>query len=83
MIPCNDIGLDDFKRPSNEDIVAYKEILHREKYSHSVRLTRGEEDASACGMLATSRKPKTELDMQISDIREELPSTEDEYNSDM
>ncbi|KAJ1434329.1 hypothetical protein B484DRAFT_326186 [Ochromonadaceae sp. CCMP2298] len=59
LIPYNDIGMEDLTRPTDEEITAYKDVLYRAGFQHSVRLTRGQEDASACGMLATSRRPQT------------------------
>jgi len=59
LIPYNNIGVDELQRPDDHEIEIYKNVLQRDGFVHSVRLTRGEEDASACGMLATSRKPRT------------------------
>lgn len=59
LIPYNDIGFPGISRPTDAEIVAFKEVLWRSGLNHSVRLTRGENEASACGMLATKRKPSS------------------------
>lgn len=59
LIPYNDINVHGFKRPSRERVNAFQRILV-DRYSifTSVRVTRGDEEYSACGMLATKRGKK-------------------------
>jgi 23S rRNA (adenine2503-C2)-methyltransferase len=59
LIPYNDIGMASLQRPTDTEIVAFKQVLWEAGVNHSVRLTRGEGEAAACGMLATkSRKAR-------------------------
>jgi 23S rRNA (adenine2503-C2)-methyltransferase len=51
----NDINIPGFERPSRDRINAFQEVLRDQGYFCSVRVTRGDEEASACGMLATKR----------------------------
>lgn len=55
LIPYNDIQVYGFKRPSKETVNAFQKKLREEGFFCSVRLTRGDEESSACGMLATKR----------------------------
>ena len=55
LIPYNDIGISAFKRPSNDRICNFQKVLREEGYFCSVRVTRGDEESSACGMLSTKR----------------------------
>jgi len=55
LIPYNDINIQGFRRPSKERVNAFQDVLREEGFFCSVRVTRGDEEASACGMLATKR----------------------------
>ena len=55
LIPYNDINVHGFKRPSTNAINNFQNLLRGEGYFCSVRLTRGDEESAACGMLATKR----------------------------
>lgn len=55
LIPYNDIHIPEFKRPSRERINDFQRILRTEGYFCSVRVTRGDDESAACGMLATKR----------------------------
>jgi 23S rRNA (adenine2503-C2)-methyltransferase len=59
LIPYNDIQVmkEVFRRPSREQVNTFQRILRERGLFCSVRLTRGDEENSACGMLATNRKP--------------------------
>jgi 23S rRNA (adenine2503-C2)-methyltransferase len=54
LIPYNDIHTHGFMRPSHERICAFQHVLRQDGYFCSVRITRGDEENAACGMLATS-----------------------------
>lgn len=58
LIPYNDNDLHGFKRPSNDSIHAFQEVLRKRGLFCTVRITRGDEESSACGMLATKRPSK-------------------------
>jgi 23S rRNA (adenine2503-C2)-methyltransferase len=55
LIPYNDISVPEFRRPSREKINEYQSYLRDNGIFCSVRVTRGDEESSACGMLATER----------------------------
>lgn len=57
LIPYNDIGTGGFRRPSSQAVNAFQAVLREEGYFVSVRVTRGDEEASACGMLSTKKRP--------------------------
>ena len=56
LIPYNDVSVPEFRRPSDERVRAYQETLLRRGVFCSVRVTRGDDEFAACGMLATKRK---------------------------
>jgi 23S rRNA (adenine2503-C2)-methyltransferase len=58
LIPYNDISVDGFTRPSKDKINAFQQYLRSQGFFCSVRVTRGDDDNSACGMLHTKRKEK-------------------------
>eukprot|EP01038_Epipyxis_sp_PR26KG_P013807 gene13807-18519_t len=56
LIPYNDINVHSFQRPSTDKVNYFQQILREEGFFCSVRVTRGDEENSACGMLATKRE---------------------------
>lgn len=58
LIPYNDIDTHGFKRPSRERVNEFQHYLRDRGFFCSVRVTRGDEEYSACGMLATKRPNK-------------------------
>lgn len=58
LIPYNDNKLHGFKRPNRERVLAFQRVLREKGFFCSVRVTRGDEESAACGMLATERKKK-------------------------
>ena len=60
----------DFRKPSKERIKIFQERMRIEGYFCTVRVTRGEDESSACGMLATKRIKKernNEMEILLSD----------------
>jgi 23S rRNA (adenine2503-C2)-methyltransferase len=53
LIPYNDIHIPEFKRPSDDKVRAFQGRLRAAGYFCMVRLTRGDSESAACGMLAT------------------------------
>ena len=49
----------EFRKPSKERIRAFQDVMREAGYFCTVRVTRGEDESSACGMLATKRMKKT------------------------
>lgn len=58
LIPYNDVKLRNFVRPTQERVNLFQEMVKQQGLFCSVRVTRGEEEFAACGMLATSKRPK-------------------------
>lgn len=58
LIPYNDISVPDFKKPSKEKVNSFQRVVREAGYFCTVRVTRGEDESSACGMLATKRIKK-------------------------
>jgi len=58
LIPYNDISVPGFARPSRDRVNAFQKVLREHSLFCSVRVTRGDEESSACGMLATSERVK-------------------------
>jgi 23S rRNA (adenine2503-C2)-methyltransferase len=56
LIPCNDIGVPEYRKPSPERVRAFQERLWSHGVYAHVRQTRGDDESAACGQLATSRK---------------------------
>ena len=56
LIPYNDINAHGFKRPSMDKVNAFQAVLRDNGFFCSVRVTRGDEESSACGMLVTEKK---------------------------
>lgn len=57
LIPYNDIHTHNFRRPSRERINEFQHILIQRGFFCSVRVTRGDDESAACGMLATKKRP--------------------------
>ena len=55
LIPYNDNELNNFKTPSKEKVNNFQNILKNYGLFCAVRMTRGDKESSACGMLATKR----------------------------
>jgi 23S rRNA (adenine2503-C2)-methyltransferase len=56
LIPYNDIHIPGFQRPSRDKVNRFQQVIRKYNIFCSVRITRGEEESAACGMLATSAK---------------------------
>ncbi|MGV6806712.1 MAG: 23S rRNA (adenine(2503)-C(2))-methyltransferase RlmN [bacterium] len=59
LIPFNPFNLSDYKRVSNNSLNRFREILSNHGYTVTVRTTRGDDIAAACGQLAGSVNDKT------------------------
>lgn len=65
LIPYNDNHLDPMlRRPQRDRVNAFQEILRQRGFFCSVRVTRGDEESAACGMLATKKRPAKRTSMQ-------------------
>lgn len=59
LIPFNPFPGTDFKRVTNTALNRFRDILHRDGYTVTVRTTRGDDIAAACGQLAGQVNDKT------------------------
>ena len=59
LIPFNPIDQSDYKRVSNNSLHRFRDILHRAGYTVTVRTTRGDDIAAACGQLAGTVNDRT------------------------
>lgn len=56
LIPFNDIGHGEYKKPDSAAVAAFqKRLQHHGLYAH-IRATRGDDKTAACGQLATNKK---------------------------
>lgn len=61
LIPYNDISVPHFKKPSKEKVNSFQRVIREAGFFCTVRVTRGEDESSACGMLATKRLKKDKI----------------------
>jgi 23S rRNA (adenine2503-C2)-methyltransferase len=59
LIPFNPFPGSEFKRVTNTALNRFRDILHGEGYTVTVRTTRGDDIAAACGQLAGQVNDKT------------------------
>ena len=55
LIPFNDIGHPTYKKPSNESVKSFQNILWEHGIVTHVRTTRGDDESAACGQLITNK----------------------------
>lgn len=60
LIPVNDIGYDQYRRPKDENIMKYQKVLVDRGVKTFVRTTRGDDEGAACGQLVTKKKRSME-----------------------
>jgi 23S rRNA (adenine2503-C2)-methyltransferase len=56
LIPFNDIGYDQYQRAKPESVAAFQKVLIDSGIQTYIRTTRGDEEHSACGQLATKKR---------------------------
>jgi 23S rRNA (adenine2503-C2)-methyltransferase len=61
LIPYNDIHIRDFTRPSRESVNTFQSILRKKGLFCTVRVTRGDSESAACGMLATQSTKRNQV----------------------
>lgn len=59
LIPFNPFPGSDYKKVSNTSLTRFRDILHRDGYTVTVRTTRGDDIAAACGQLAGDVNDRT------------------------
>jgi 23S rRNA (adenine2503-C2)-methyltransferase len=59
LIPYNDIGLPNYRKPSADRVEAFQRQLRSMGVCAHVRTTRGDDESAACGQLATKRRRAT------------------------
>jgi 23S rRNA (adenine2503-C2)-methyltransferase len=55
LIPYNDINVEGFAKPSKEKVNSFQRVIRENGLFCSVRVTRGDAESSACGMLVTKK----------------------------
>lgn len=65
LIPYNDISVPGFHRPDQERIWQFQKYLREKGFFVSVRVTRGDDESSACGMLVTKKYKKNQSIVQL------------------
>merc|ERR1712196_325845 len=56
LIPYNDINVDGLSRPSNKRVHDFQQVMRENGFFVAVRMTRGDDENAACGMLHTARQ---------------------------
>lgn len=56
LIPFNDIGYEKLNRARSENVLAFQKLLVEKDIQTYIRTTRGDEEHSACGQLATKKR---------------------------
>jgi 23S rRNA (adenine2503-C2)-methyltransferase len=51
LIPYNENPYSEFKRPADETVLAFQEILKKHNYTATIRKSRGQDISAACGQL--------------------------------
>lgn len=64
LIPFNPFSGVDYRRVSNNALNTFKDILYRAGYTVTVRTTRGDDIAAACGQLAGAVNDKTKRSLR-------------------
>ena len=62
LIPFNDIGYEQYRRPSDVNLAAFQKVLVDKGVKTYVRTTRGDDESAACGQLATKKRKKQQED---------------------
>ena len=58
LIPFNDIGYEQYRRASDENVAAFQKVLVDSGVKAYIRTTRGDDESAACGQLATKKRKK-------------------------
>ncbi|MEZ5528568.1 MAG: 23S rRNA (adenine(2503)-C(2))-methyltransferase RlmN [Porticoccaceae bacterium] len=73
LIPFNPFAQSDYKRVTNTALNRFRDILYKEGYTVTVRTTRGDDIAAACGQLAGTVNDKTRRSERYRNQVEETP----------
>lgn len=68
LIPFNPFPGSKYQRPSNNAMHRFRDILHKAGYTATLRATRGEDIAAACGQLAGEVNDRTRRAKRYGDI---------------
>jgi 23S rRNA (adenine2503-C2)-methyltransferase len=75
LIPFNPFAGSSYRRVTNTALNRFRDILHQEGYTVTVRTTRGDDIAAACGQLAgtvndrTRRSQRYQQEQQVAPVR--------------
>ena len=73
LIPFNPFDQSDYRRVTNTALNRFRDILHKAGYTVTVRTTRGDDIAAACGQLAGTVNDKTRRSERYQRQAEETP----------
>ena len=73
LIPFNPFDQSDYKRVTNTALNRFRDILHRAGHTVTIRSTRGDDIAAACGQLAGKVNDKTRRSERYQRQNEEQP----------
>ncbi|WP_438951336.1 23S rRNA (adenine(2503)-C(2))-methyltransferase RlmN [Porticoccus sp.] len=73
LIPFNPFANSTYRRVTNTALNRFRDILHHEGYTVTVRTTRGDDIAAACGQLAGTVNDRTRRSQRYQEERETLP----------
>ena len=73
LIPFNPFDQSDYKRVTNTALNRFRDILHNAGHTVTVRTTRGDDIAAACGQLAGSVNDKTRRSERYERQNQERP----------
>ena len=72
LIPFNPFPGSDYKRVSNNSLNRFRDILYQAGYTVTVRTTRGDDIAAACGQLAGEVNDRTKRSARYQKLRGEV-----------
>ncbi len=78
LIPFNPFNLVDYQRPSNNGINRFRQRLLEEGYTVTVRTTRGDDIAAACGQLAGEVQDRTQRSARYRRLAAGRPASPDQ-----
>ena len=63
LIPFNDIGHQSYRKPDMQTVTSFQKVLRDFNINAHIRVTRGDDESAACGMLSTKRPKNTKMNV--------------------
>lgn len=79
LIPFNPFPQSGYKRPSNNRVYKFRDYLHSQGYTVTIRTTRGDDIDAACGQLVGNvedRTRRSERYIKMREVTEDQPSAQ-------